>query len=208
VDQYVYEIQTVGVAKRGRQSNAARTNQILAEHCETLVHARQPWGWKEPRSIFLLPFFHAQFPKMKFLHVVRDGRDMAYSSNQNQLRKHGRTLLSWWHYRLRSLPEQSLTLWSRINHITADYGETHMGANYLRLRFEDLCLEPGLSIRQIFDFFNLSGDIEKIAAEEIIPPNSLGRWKAQQNHQRFSGLEKDTLERFGYAADVNAFKTT
>jgi len=51
------------------------------------------WGWKEPRSIFLLPFFADQFSSLKFLHVIRDGRDMAYSSNQNQLRKHGHVLL-------------------------------------------------------------------------------------------------------------------
>ena len=34
-------------------------------------------------------FFHAISPALRFLHVVRDGRDMALSENQNQLRKHG-----------------------------------------------------------------------------------------------------------------------
>ena len=48
---------------------------------------------KNPRSMFLLPFFDSYFPALKFIHIVRDGRDMAYSKNQNQLHKHGSTLL-------------------------------------------------------------------------------------------------------------------
>ncbi|MDQ2935964.1 MAG: sulfotransferase [Acidobacteriota bacterium] len=60
---------------------------LLETHCASLSPAR-PWGWKEPRTIFLLAFFHKYFPNMKFLHVVRDGRDMACSANQNQLESH------------------------------------------------------------------------------------------------------------------------
>jgi len=179
-------------------------NLALERHCRPLAsRVPQPWGWKDPRSIYLLPLFHSQLPRLKFLHVIRDGRDMAYSANQNQLQKHGHTLLRW-HERWRSQPEQSLMLWARINHMMAEYGESHMGASYLRLRFEDLCSEPHKIIRQIFVFFNLSGDPEKIAAEEVVPPNSLGRWKAQQNHLRLSRLAKDTLQTFGYAIDNNA----
>ena len=51
---------------------------LLLEHCAALEPGR-PWGWKEPRSIYLLPFFHRHLPALRFLHVVRDGRDMALS---------------------------------------------------------------------------------------------------------------------------------
>ena len=74
---------------------------LLVEHCATLEPGR-PWGWKEPRSIYLLPFFHQQLPALRFLHVVRDGRDMALSANQNQLRKHGNGLPSPPTFRRRS----------------------------------------------------------------------------------------------------------
>ena len=53
----------------------------------------RPWGWKEPRSVYLLPFLAAELPGLRFLHVVRDGRDMALSENQVQLRKHGDAVL-------------------------------------------------------------------------------------------------------------------
>lgn len=70
--------------------------QVLERHCSSdELQGSTPWGWKEPRSIYLLPFWGRQFHSLKFLHVVRDGRDIAYSSNQNQLNKHGRALLTW-----------------------------------------------------------------------------------------------------------------
>src|SRR6266568_4935848 len=115
--------------------------EVLEKHCKPLQTHPRPWGWKEPRSIYLLPFLDSQFPNGKFLHMVRDGRDMAFSQNQNQLKKHGKTLLNW-KERLIPKPVRSITLWSRINLLAADYGEGRMGDRYLRIRFEDLCTDP------------------------------------------------------------------
>ena len=44
-----------------------------------------PWGWKEPNTHLLLPYLVRRFPDMRYIHVVRHGLDMAFSSNQNQL---------------------------------------------------------------------------------------------------------------------------
>jgi len=114
---------------------------VLKRHLAPLPPTARAWGWKEPRSIFLLPFFHSQFPTLKFLHVIRDGRDMAYSTNQNQLRKHGTWLLDTTETEA-SQPRRSIALWSRLNLLTADYGETTPRTQYLRIRFEDLCHQP------------------------------------------------------------------
>ena len=47
---------------------------VLEKHLTPLHPTARAWGWKEPRSMFLLPFLHSQFPKMRFLHVIRDER--------------------------------------------------------------------------------------------------------------------------------------
>ena len=91
-----------GARPSSPETSAAMAQDLQAtvvRHLSSLLAEAPPsrwraWGWKEPRSIFLLPFFDLHFPQLKFLHVIRDGRDMAYSSNQNQLLKHGRTVLS------------------------------------------------------------------------------------------------------------------
>ncbi len=44
------------------------------------------WGWKQPNSHILLPMLDRSFPEMKFVYVVRNGLDMAFSENQNQLK--------------------------------------------------------------------------------------------------------------------------
>ncbi len=174
--------------------------QLISEHHQAMPQGAM-WGWKEPRSIFLLPFFHHTFPRLKFLHVIRDGRDMAYSKNQNQLRKHGRAALTFGE-RLKGQPARSMLLWSRINLAAADYGARHLGGNYMLLRFEDLCAAPVEGARRVFDFFNLkNNDAERIAREEIVPPESLGRWRERAAPKELRELERVgavALERFGY----------
>lgn len=39
----------------------------------------EPWGWKDPRSTFTLPFWLDLFPEAKVIHVYRHGVDVAQS---------------------------------------------------------------------------------------------------------------------------------
>lgn len=148
----------------------------LRRHLRDLDGTGLPWGWKEPRSIFLLPFFHRHLPGLRFLHFVRDGRDMAFSSNQNQLRKHGTSLLG----ELSPAPEpvQSIAVWSSVNLAAARYGATVLGPRYLRIRFEDLCADPATVIERVLVFFGLRGDPTALASE-VRPPRTLGRWRSE-----------------------------
>jgi len=147
---------------------------LLREHCAQL-DAGQPWGWKEPRSIYLLPFLHCHLPTLRFLHVVRDGRDMALSTNQNQLRKHGDSAP------IPSdlpAPVRSIALWSWVNLRAARYGEERLGDRYLRIRFEDLCARPARTAGDVLRFLGLGGD-PAVALHAIAVPSSLGRWRAE-----------------------------
>jgi hypothetical protein len=174
---------------------------VLARHCAPLRQSAstRPWGWKEPRSIYLLPFFHRRFPQMKFLHVVRDGRDMAFSENQNQLRKHGDTLLKF-RERFMSPALRSIILWNRINLFAAEYGENILHERYLRVRFEDLCNDPVPTVQRILDFFDLSGNAHEIARSEVVPPASLGRWQTEgkKTATRVQRVANTALRKFDY----------
>jgi hypothetical protein len=203
-----YSDRWINIALAGRDSPlslAAKAEMVkdlkavLERHLAPLGTGARAWGWKEPRCIFLLPFFHSQFPRLKFLHVIRDGRDMAYSTNQNQLRKHGASLLqpaeAGW-----SQPLRSIALWSRLNLMRADYGEARLRGQYLRIRFEDLCADPIPMINRIFEFFGLSGEVEPIARLEVKPPESMGRWRNQEPAalKELHRIGRAALERFGY----------
>jgi hypothetical protein len=169
---------------------------VLADHCAALGSEPRPWGWKEPRSIYLLPFLHRHLPELRFLHVVRDGRDMALSQNQNQLRKHGdaapiRT----------DLPPaaRSIALWSWVNLEATRYGEERLGDRYLLVRFEDLCERPAPITARILEFFGLHGDADVLAAD-VVPPPTLGRWR-DEDPDLVTELERvggDALVALGY----------
>ena len=178
-----------------------RLEEAVRVHCGPLATTPGPWGWKVPRSIFLLPFLDAQFPSMRFVHVVRDGRDMAFSDNQGQLRTYGSGILKseelgW------DVPQRSMALWNRVNLAAADYGERTMGQRYLRFRLEDLCLDPVQSVARLLDFVQLDADAASIARFEVLSPSSLGRWRSYDpvllaDLQRIGGAG---LHRFGYHA--------
>jgi sulfotransferase family protein len=172
----------------------------LEVHRRDLPPGAIAWGWKEPRSIYLLALLDAVMPNMRFLHFIRDGRDMAFSDNQQQLKKHGDAVLGKGSGR-RQRPIRSISLWSHINTRAADYGERNMPGRYLRMRFEDLCAEPARSAALIYDFFELRGDAAE-AATAVRPPDSLGRWQSARKGtlDELHETAGPALERFGYLA--------
>jgi hypothetical protein len=77
---------------------------------------------------------------MRFVHVVRDGRDMAHSANQNQARKHFCAM-----FRESPPADQSagsIRFWSHANIHAATFGQLTMGADYQVLSYEALCADP------------------------------------------------------------------
>ena len=93
----------------------------IESHRAGIEDAAAPWGWKAPRTILMLPFVHEMYPAMKAVHLVRDGRDMAFSRNQNQVRAQGAKVLSKADLEL-GRPIRSIKFWARVNLAAARYG--------------------------------------------------------------------------------------
>jgi hypothetical protein len=178
---------------------AKRLAECLREHLQGLADPDCAWGAKNPRSMLMLPFWHRCFPEMRFLHVIRDGRDMAYSDNTNQIRRHGEALLGCDVHRPE--PEQAMLWWSRVNTAAADYGEANLRERYLRVRLEDLCAHPKRTIRSLFGFLDAERAL-KPAIREVEPPSTLGRWRQQPDAEvaHLAALGTTALKRFGYAS--------
>ena len=174
----------------------------IEEHRAAIPDPDAPWGWKAPRTILIFPFVHEIYPAMRAVHLVRDGRDMAYSRNQNQVRAHGRKLLG---RADRGLPRPltSVLFWARVNLAAANYGTRFLGANYLRLRYEDVCADPGGAAVELVEFLDCPApreEMRQIAAEVVHASTSIGRWK-EQDPAEIAELERvggDALTAFGY----------
>ena len=180
--------------------------QFLESIKKHLAHMREEagWGWKSPRSIYLLPFFHKVFPEMKFIHVLRDGRDMAFSKNMNQLLKHGAAVFGK-EFGDTTQPVKAAVLWNAVNLAAADYGEKHLGNCYLRILFEDLCVDARGTTDRIFEFIGRSSTNDAHSVlPEIQTPNSIGRWRTEET-ALISNIQKqaqEALERFGYLTEA------
>ena len=185
-----------------RDETAAMTHEFrecVTRHRMGIAAPDAPWGWKEPRSIYLLAFFHSCFARLRFIHVVRDGRDMAFSQNQNQLRKHGSAVLGTADDAIPQ-PVRTALLWQAINLAAADYGEALLGSRYLRVRFEDLCANPAAVVRRICEF--VDGAPPAGAVTDVIPPASVGRWRSAGGDALIGDVVRcaqPALTRFGYA---------
>jgi hypothetical protein len=162
---------------------------------------RVPWGWKQPRSIHFLPLLNEAFPDLRFIHVIRDGRDIAFGPQAAGVLERAEAILPT--PPGDPAPLRVIELWSRANTLAADYGESRMGAAYLRLRLEDLCASPGPLIERLCEFEG-SGEVGargiRELSKEIHRPDSLGRWRTGDDEmvERASAIGGQALERFGY----------
>ena len=156
------------------------------------------WGWKNPRSMYILPFIHSLFPAMRFVHVIRDGRDIAFSENQNQPRKHYEALFG------QPLGQQpamgSVRMWEKVNLDVDSWGRSNLGERYIAVRFEDLCAAPLSATKDLFARLVLpTGEVEK-AAQLVAGSSSIGRWTKQDREliQRVTDAGRQGLKAFGY----------
>lgn len=105
------------------------------------------WGWKNPRSMFLLPLSLRLCPALRVIHVVRDGRDMALSTNQRQYRLH--------RPEGEDSPVARAQFWSDSNLAVASFAEGRLGPRYLRLRYEDVARDPAGCAAALFRSLDL-----------------------------------------------------
>ncbi len=182
-----------------RARMAGDFRQALARHCADLPDPSRPWGWKRIESLYLLPFLHQQLPGLAFLHMVRNGLDMAFSANQAQLDTYGGVLLGH-AYDHEPPPLRSLRLWIRVNSAAAEYGQSRMASRYLLIQYETLCARPVETIASILTFLGLPGDPAAFASL-VTTPGGIGRWRAQPDARlllRMLRLGQPALQRFAY----------
>jgi hypothetical protein len=172
----------------------------IGAHCKGIPSPDARWGWKNPRNMWLISFYASVYPGLKFVHVIRDGRDMSLTGNLFLLKTHGNRLLgpAW-----QDSPQSAqLEAWAIGNLRAADAARRCATGNYFLLRYEDLCLRPQETLYKLFQFLGVSQTLVEEAAAEIRPSAGIGRW---QEHEGFSndyisGSVKTALQRFGYLA--------
>lgn len=176
---------------------------IFQTYADSLGKAR--WGDKTPFYTPDIDVLHRIFPDAKFLHLVRDGRDVVLSQKS----------IEWMSGNLLKL----ILDWQWKATIAHKVGSA-LGENFLEIRYEDLVRQPEQMLRRICGFIDESYDTTMLSysekAEKIVPsdslkwhrnsirppdPSRLDRWKtglARAERIIFEQLAGDTLDLFGY----------
>jgi hypothetical protein len=158
------------------------------------------WGWKEPNSYLIMEDLIDHYDSLKFIHTIRHGADMAFSTNQRQLRAWGALFgIPLTDY---EIPRASLKFWAKANQAVADLGRSLGPDQYLRVNFDLLCLKPEQVIDEIIAFLEL--DIDKTTYQTAIKlpkiPASLGRYKTHDLSQ-LDPNDLTQVESFGFTVE-------
>lgn len=131
---------------------------------------QEPWGWKDPRTTFTLPFWLEVFPDAKVVHILRHGVDVANSLAIRRTKELERAAASYERRRRTYLVrarrtgfvvgpqlvslDAGLDLWDRYVS-EAERHVTSLGDRAMELRFEDLLAEPEKTLGRLAEFADL-----------------------------------------------------
>ncbi|MEQ9236749.1 sulfotransferase family protein [Coleofasciculus sp. E2-BRE-01] len=182
-------------------------------------YGKTRWADKTPRNIIAVPFLYRLFPHAKFIHLFRDGRDVALSTKaapwktipyrSNKVKNtYGNALKRW-------------VDWIETFHIDAKA----LKLTYLPVRYEDLVCSPKSEIQKILDFIEVEwsdqvlnpykfehdtveGEGRKsFYLRQSIDTQALYRWKKELNwfeRRSTKAIGEETLLKLGYESTESA----
>jgi len=167
------------------------------------------WGEKTPHNLYYVREILEDFPQAKFLHLTRDGRDVAVEQLRSAF---GPTNI-----------HAAAKIWKRTQDALERAREIVPPDQWLEVRYETLAAEPEAEIRRSLEFlgepFEESvldfhrGDIAQRRAQtrdhrplgEPISPKHVGiyrRYLSVWEQEAFAGVAGDELRAAGYEVDV------
>ena len=173
----------------------------LHDRVKKLAHiesGQTRWGWKEPNTLVLLPYLMAALPQLQYIHVLRDGRDMAYSQNKNQLRLWGNCVLG------RPVdincPQDALDYWCETHRRLLSVMDQH-GHRILLIRLESCIESTSETITRVIDFLDVKHHESLETLSQVVSkPPSLRRYR-ENPRLALSQDQAELFEKLGYQAD-------
>ena len=182
------------------------------------------WGDKTPAYMLAVQRIGRTLPESRFVHLIRDGRDVALSQSARALNE-------------QPPPAEQAARWVKRIGKSRDQAQTLKGARYVEARYEDLVRDPAPTLQRICEFIDLDWDpavlnYHERAAERLTEmagelraegshatqaagyridnhapttkppdPSKLDKWKSEMSEQDVAAYEEvagDLLSELGY----------
>lgn len=172
-----------------------------------------PWGWKLCESGYALPILARIFRRLRVVHLVRDGRDVAFCDHRAPDDPFWRKIyfdtdrIATWRglrltgpsYRRRSHLYNAVH-WSNAVRVGRAYGSM-LGERYLEVRYEDLCADFAATAERVLRFAaapDPAGAISRVAP--LVRLTSVGKHRHAPARalQEVVEIAKPELLSFGY----------
>jgi hypothetical protein len=176
-------------------------------------------GDKSPGYVRRIPTLHQLFPEARFVHLIRDGRDVALSATG--WKKADRIFRGWPDW-----PDDPWTTaalwWERSVRLGRDASGLLPPGRYHEVKYEALVADPTAESRKLCAFLDLPYDEAMVRFHEgrtrpqrgrgtksqWLPPTSgLRDWRTQMSAdalERFEAAAGDLLDELGYGRGVPA----
>lgn len=151
------------------------------------------WGGKTPDYSLHVNSLHQLFPDAKFIHIIRDGRDVALSLFN----------LDWG-------PKDALLAaqhWQERVSAALNFGKELGKENYLELRYEALVQQPEIAFQRLIHFIDFDGDQDLIYEDFLqmtcpkVKRDNYDKWRSRmpaKDIQDFELMAGELLDRLGY----------
>ncbi len=163
------------VSDLAAEERTLHTKKWLQERVDNIKQGSKNihWGWKEPNTHIVIERLLRHLQNLKFVYVHRNGLDMAYSKNQNQLKLWGSIFFNT--YNVTINPRNSLKYWCIVHRKILALQEKYP-EQIIMLDFDELCQNPHAVLKDFFTFIQHNGNIEELS-KLIKKPSSIGRYK-------------------------------
>jgi hypothetical protein len=166
------------------------------------------WAVYDPDNVLYIPKIKADIPEALFVHIIRDGRDIALS-----LKKMGEFRPLPWDRKSGSLLATAL-YWEWTVNKGRQYG-AQISDDYIEVHYEELIRNPASTLATLGAFLHHDLDYERIQSavnrlksnssfaeeEKQGRANPVQRWKEKLSTQEIAAIEAlvgPCLEEFGY----------
>jgi hypothetical protein len=152
-----------------------------------------------------MPLLDAVFPDAQFLHIVRDGRAVAFSALKNRERRDG----DFWGIHVPDRPDlERLPMleacglqWKLTLEAVERCGEKLPSERYMEVRYEDFCERPESTLEAIGERFDLPWESSRLAELVADVKSQDFKWRQGLGAETLATLDDligETLTRLGY----------